>query len=144
MPDYRITWEIDWSGDTPRQALDAMMLKLFGGEWPSGSDHFVITDEMGAETAINYLGEDDEDQEEDICDECGAARAEHDEGRIGFGCTRTAPATGFECQDCGAIWGEEELLPIKVVLECVLPGEPIPAGECPNCWAPCHERKERE
>jgi hypothetical protein len=44
----------------------------------------------------------------------------------------------FECQNCGAVWPEHELLEVKDVLERVAPGEPMPAGECPKCGAVCH------
>ena len=64
MPDYRITWEIDFAGSSPKAALEAMMLEFFQGEWPSGIDHFVVTDEDGNDTAINYL--EDEDDEPDF------------------------------------------------------------------------------
>jgi uncharacterized membrane-anchored protein len=43
------------------------------------------------------------------------------------------------CQDCNKLWREEDLvLPIKDIFQRVLPGEPMPSGECPECGALCH------
>jgi predicted RNA-binding Zn-ribbon protein involved in translation (DUF1610 family) len=48
----------------------------------------------------------------------------------------------YECQDCGKRWKLEELKPdIPHYHERVAPGEPEPAGECPECGALCHEAK---
>lgn len=43
-----------------------------------------------------------------------------------------------ECQDCGGRWGENDLHAVRHLTERVLPGEPMPAGECPDCGAVCH------
>ena len=111
MPDFKITWEIDWPGATPKAALEAMMLDLFGGEWPLNVDHFVVTDENGKETAINYLSDDE---------------------------------TKYECQNCGSEWAEDELEDLIDITERVAPGEPMPAGQCPDCGALCHEVEEAD
>lgn len=130
MPDYRITWEIDWPGDTPKAALEAMMLALFQGEWPSGVDHFVVTDGDGNDTAINYL----EDDETGTCSACGEeGKFLNVAGKCEGGCEEGG---SYECQNCGERWHEEDLNPVK---ERVAPGEPMPAGECPDCGAVCHE-----
>lgn len=44
-----------------------------------------------------------------------------------------------ECQNCGATWPESQLEPIDDIYLRVEPGEPMPAGECPDCGALCHE-----
>lgn len=44
----------------------------------------------------------------------------------------------FECQNCGKRWAIDELLPVQDLLQRVAPGEPMPAGECPECGAVCH------
>lgn len=78
MRDYRITWEIDWPGDTPKAALESMMRDLFQSKWPSGIDHFVVMDGDGKDTAINYL-EDKEaaDHNGEECD-CGYFKGERE------------------------------------------------------------------
>jgi hypothetical protein len=43
-----------------------------------------------------------------------------------------------ECADCGGRCGESDLQRIRHLTERVLPGEPMPAGECPDCGALCH------
>ena len=53
------------------------------------------------------------------------------------GCEDDEPR--YECQDCGRMHAEEEMLPLKRVFERVAPGEPMPAGECCECGAVCHE-----
>jgi len=48
--------------------------------------------------------------------------------------------TVYECQDCGKRWSLDELkLDIPDIQQRVAPGEPMPAGECPDCGALCHE-----
>ena len=42
-----------------------------------------------------------------------------------------------ECQNCGAIVNDEDLKPIKDLMQRVEPGEPMPSGECPECGALC-------
>jgi len=54
---------------------------------------------------------------------------------------QTKRAPWFECQDCGQHWTEENLEPIRDVFQRVAPGEIMPAGECPECGALCHEAK---
>ena len=45
----------------------------------------------------------------------------------------------YRCQDCSALWDEENLLKEIPDLQMrVAPGEPMPTGECPNCRAVCH------
>ena len=46
------------------------------------------------------------------------------------------------CQDCGGVWPEVDLLPIRHLEERVAPGEPVPSGECPLCGALCHEEED--
>jgi Zn-finger nucleic acid-binding protein len=46
-----------------------------------------------------------------------------------------------ECQNCGKRWPLEKLKEVKHLLERVLPGEPMPSGECPECGAVCHPVK---
>jgi hypothetical protein len=47
----------------------------------------------------------------------------------------------FECQNCWGQWEYSELNPIKDIMERVAPGEPMPAGECPECGALCHPQQ---
>ena len=51
-----------------------------------------------------------------------------------------------KCQNCGAVWPDEFLLPVEDLSERVAPGEPMPSGECPDpdCGAVCHPTKENE
>lgn len=44
----------------------------------------------------------------------------------------------FVCQDCTSHWQQQVLRPIQDIFERVMPGEPMPAGECPSCGALCH------
>lgn len=46
----------------------------------------------------------------------------------------------FQCQNCLKVWNESKLkLEIPDLQERVLSGEPMPAGECPECGALCHQ-----
>jgi len=42
-----------------------------------------------------------------------------------------------KCQDCGWEGDASDCLPISDLHERVAPGEPMPAGECPDCGALC-------
>ncbi len=44
----------------------------------------------------------------------------------------------YSCQNCSNTYSEGELRPIKDITARVMPGEIMPAGECPNCGALCH------
>ena len=44
-----------------------------------------------------------------------------------------------ECQDCETRTPESKLNPVKDLHQRVEPGEPMPAGECPECGALCQE-----
>jgi len=50
----------------------------------------------------------------------------------------------YECQNCGTKWTAKELEPVEDVLERVAPGEKMPAGQCPECGAVCHQVEEDE
>lgn len=52
-----------------------------------------------------------------------------------------AAAAVYECQNCDARLLADRLQPLKDVFKRVAPGEPMPAGECPECGAVCHEVK---
>lgn len=43
-----------------------------------------------------------------------------------------------ECQNCGMRWAEDDLRVVRHLTMRVLPGEPMPSGECPVCGAVCH------
>ena len=45
----------------------------------------------------------------------------------------------YECQNCAKQWTEGQLKPIQHLTQRVEVGEPMPAGECPECGALCHE-----
>ena len=45
----------------------------------------------------------------------------------------------YECQNCGETWPEDRLEPVRHLTERVAPGERMPAGQCPDCGAVCHE-----
>jgi len=51
-----------------------------------------------------------------------------------------------ECGNCGKVWDEEELTrvfpDIPDLTERIAPGEPVPAGECPECGALVHVVRE--
>ena len=51
-----------------------------------------------------------------------------------------------ECGNCGKVWDEEELTrvfpDIPDLTERIAPGEPVPAGECPDCGALVHAIRE--
>lgn len=42
------------------------------------------------------------------------------------------------CENCGREWPLDRLYPIKDIGQRAAPGEPMPAGECPECRAVCH------
>jgi hypothetical protein len=42
-----------------------------------------------------------------------------------------------ECQGCSKCWPEDLLDELRDPLERVLPGDEMPAGECPDCGAAC-------
>jgi hypothetical protein len=42
------------------------------------------------------------------------------------------------CQNCERVWHDALVEPVQHVFERVLPGEPMPSGECPVCGAVCH------
>lgn len=44
-----------------------------------------------------------------------------------------------KCQNCEWTGSRDELCAIKDIGERVAPGEPMPAGECPDCGALAHE-----
>ncbi len=52
----------------------------------------------------------------------------------------------FECGNCGKVWDAEELTrvfpDIPDLAERIAPGEPVPAGECPDCGALVHAVRE--
>jgi|SRR6185295_8749517 len=48
------------------------------------------------------------------------------------------PAMCEPCPNCGKVSSELELAEIKDIFLRVDPGEPMPAGECPECGALCH------
>jgi hypothetical protein len=50
----------------------------------------------------------------------------------------------YQCQNCEMVWTEAALKPVQDVLERVSPGEVMPAGECPECGAVCHELDEED
>ena len=47
-----------------------------------------------------------------------------------------------ECQNCGMRWAEDDLRVVRNLTMRVLPGEPMPSGECPECGALCHAVEE--
>ena len=50
------------------------------------------------------------------------------------------PEKMFECDNCFKKWGEGDLVvPAPHLEQRVGPGEFMPAGECPDCGAFCHE-----
>lgn len=49
------------------------------------------------------------------------------------------PIIKHECQNCGVLWDESDLLPVKDIAERVSEGEDMPSGECQDCGAVCHE-----
>lgn len=61
-------------------------------------------------------------------------------GAIIEGIPISAETKPYECQSCGECWTSEELKPIpeRGIFDRVAPGEPMPAGECPECGAVCH------
>ncbi|WP_234625063.1 hypothetical protein RMS29_027390 (plasmid) [Agrobacterium rosae] len=44
----------------------------------------------------------------------------------------------YICQNCSNSFAENELREIRNITERVMPGEIMPAGECPSCGALCH------
>jgi hypothetical protein len=46
------------------------------------------------------------------------------------------------CQDCGAVWDNDDLEEIKHLEMRVDAGEPMPSGECPSCGALCQPLEE--
>lgn len=50
--------------------------------------------------------------------------------------------TMYACQDCEWTGPEDDLEGLRHGHERVAPGESMPAGECPECGACCHELEE--
>jgi hypothetical protein len=50
----------------------------------------------------------------------------------------------YRCENCQELWKRDELQPMKDVEMRVGEGEPMPAGECPDCGAVCHAHIEPE
>ena len=50
-----------------------------------------------------------------------------------------APQTRYACWNCAWTGVESELEDLRHAEQRVAPGEPYPAGECPECGACCHE-----
>ena len=48
--------------------------------------------------------------------------------------------TIYVCENCD--WSGETVEPLRHADQRVAPGEPMPAGECPECGACCHELEE--
>ena len=47
--------------------------------------------------------------------------------------------TAYACQNCTySTQDRDQLLPIRDIHQRVEPGEPMPAGECPECGALVH------
>lgn len=46
------------------------------------------------------------------------------------------------CEDCRDLIPDAEVLPARDLSQRVVPGEPMPSGECPACGALCHPAKE--
>lgn len=59
-------------------------------------------------------------------------------GRDGFVPESKLSKTHAECQNCGKVWPVARLDDIEDVHSRVGVGEPMPAGECPECGAVCH------
>ena len=47
-----------------------------------------------------------------------------------------------QCQDCLKVWDDEDLDEIKDLSMRVMPGEPMPSGECPDDGALCQSKEE--
>jgi hypothetical protein len=47
-----------------------------------------------------------------------------------------------KCGNCDSEWTDEQLNVVKNLFLRVLPGEPMPSGECPECGALCHPIEE--
>lgn len=68
-------------------------------------------------------------------------------------CVRTMKERQYEklkeyrCQNCEKEFGEGEFLPlekVKDLIQRIMPGERVPAGECPDCEALVHlERRDK-
>lgn len=43
-----------------------------------------------------------------------------------------------KCDNCGQCWRDDALDEIDRLVERVSPGEPMPAGQCPDCTSLCH------
>ena len=43
-----------------------------------------------------------------------------------------------KCENCGKSWKQERLNLVAHLLDRVMPGEIMPAGQCPDCEALCH------
>jgi len=49
-----------------------------------------------------------------------------------------------ECDDCGAVWPEAELLQIKNLEARLDAGGVVPSGECPTCGALCYPKESED
>ena len=45
----------------------------------------------------------------------------------------------YECDDCGMVWSDDQLLDIEDYFERVTPGGKVPDGQCRECGALCFE-----
>lgn len=47
----------------------------------------------------------------------------------------------YLCPNCESEWELDDLKEIQDIFERVSPGEIMPAGECPECGALCHQKE---
>jgi len=64
--------------------------------------------------------------------------------RVAVGVSLPRPEPRCRCQDCESEWDEGDLDYIEDLSMRIAPGEPFPAGQCPNCKALCHRIEPEE
>ncbi len=65
--------------------------------------------------------------------------SEHDHYACELNHEEDKPRCDYRCQDCEQEWGLDELHEVRHLSQRVEIGEVMPAGQCPDCGALCHE-----
>lgn len=79
---------------------------------------------------VASMHHDTEVLEESACPDCGTPRT-------GDVCDECLDNTESTCQNCSSQFKDDDLLPVKNILDRLQPGDIFPSGECPKCGCFC-------